>query len=363
MTTSRNKLIWQAFSQTEKGISIVEIMVGLAVGMLAVTVMLNLFATTAQRNNVTTSTADAQINGQIALVSIERDARNAGLGLSTMTCDNGITIHNENYSPTTFNLSGLPIEITGNGSDQTVTITTSTDSLGAFTTTINKWNLASAEIDVANTVGFEIAYDNSSSTNRPLALIKQSGKCAVIQLTQVQPSAKKVQHNPGNEAPFNPKQAKTFFEGLGYSDSAGGNVSLFGAIEAYRYQLNGDTLEAVNLTPAGGGVSTTDQLVSGVVALRAQYGIDRNKDGVIDSFIAHNDSSFATNPLKSDEVLAIRVALVVRADQRDGSYTAIDPTWWEGGSNNTYTVPSDQKNFRYRVFESVIPLRNPIWNR
>ena len=363
MTTSKSTLTWRTLSKTEKGISLVEIMIGLAVGMIAVTVMLNLFATTAQRNNVTTSTSDAQINGQIALVSIERDARNAGLGLSTMACDNGITIYNVNYSPTTFTLSGMPIEITGNGSDQTITITTSTDSLGAFTTTINKWNLASAEIDVANTVGFEIVYDNSSSTNRPLALIKQSGKCAVIQLTQVQPSAKKVQHNPGNQAPFNPQQAKSFFEGLGYSDSAGGNVSLFGSIETYQYRLTGDTLEAVNLTPAGGGVSTTDQLVSGVVALRAQYGIDRNNDGVIDSFIAHNDASFATNPLKSDEVLAIRVALVVRASHRDGSYTADDVSWWEGGSSNTYTVPTGQKNFRYRVFESVIPLRNPIWNR
>lgn len=355
----------------QAGISLIEIMVGMVVGMIAVTVMLNLFANTEGRKRLTSATADTQINGQIAVVSIERDVRNAGLGLSSMGC-NGILIYNENYTPTTMTLSGLPVEITANGSDQTITLMTSTDSLSVFKTGIEAWNLASAELDVENAVGFDMAYEASTSANRPLAVINQGGNCVVIQITQAQVNPNKVQHNSGTQAPYNSTQAATFFTNNGFSATGGGTLSMFGQMEAYQYSLNSatDVLRVANLTPLTGGSAAPVDLVYGVVALRAQYGLDLNGDGILDdtdsdgvgNFIAHDDASVTWSSVLPNNVIAVRVALVVRASHFDKDYDTASVSWWEGGTANTLNFTNDDRRYRYRVFESVIPLRNPIWN-
>lgn len=346
----------------QAGISLIEIMVGMVVGMIAVTVMLNLFANTEGRKRLTSATADTQINGQIALVSIERDVRNAGLGLSSTGC-NGILIYNVNFPPpSTMSLSGLPVEITANGSDQTITLMTSTDSLSVYKTKVEAWNLASAELDVENAIGFDMAYEASTSANRPLAMINQGGNCAVVQITQAQVNPNKVQHNSGIQAPYNASQAATFFTDNGFTATGAATLSMFGQMETYRYSLNtvANVLEVTNLTPLSGG-ATTDQLVYGVVALRAEYGLDLDGDGVLDGFYPHDDAS-VPSPLLPTHMMAVRVALVVRASHYDKDYDTASISWWESGTANTLNFSNDDRHYRYRVFESVIPLRNPIWN-
>jgi type IV pilus assembly protein PilW len=67
-------------------------------------------------------------------------------------------------------------------------------------------------------------------------------------------------------------------------------------------------------------------------------------------------------------VLALRIALVARsnlAERPDATTglcttTTVDPLTWTGG---TLTISADPnwKCYRYRVFETTVPLRNMIW--
>ncbi len=64
------------------GFSLVEVLVAMAIGMIASILILQIYSASEQRKRTTTGGADAQTNGMVALYLIERDLRQAGYGLS-----------------------------------------------------------------------------------------------------------------------------------------------------------------------------------------------------------------------------------------------------------------------------------------
>ena len=65
----------------QAGFTLVEIMVGLAIGMLATIVIMQVLSVFETQKRTTTGTADAQTNGNIALYNIERELQMAGYSL------------------------------------------------------------------------------------------------------------------------------------------------------------------------------------------------------------------------------------------------------------------------------------------
>ena len=57
-------------------------MVGMVIGLLGVIIIMQIFAVAEGQKRTTTSGADAQTNGNIALFTIERDTRQTGYGMS-----------------------------------------------------------------------------------------------------------------------------------------------------------------------------------------------------------------------------------------------------------------------------------------
>ena len=82
-------------SRTQRGFSLIEIMVGLAIGLVAVIIMMQAFAFSDSSKRITSGGDDAQINGGIALSGLERDIRMAGFGLNAFKLI-GCTM---NYTP------------------------------------------------------------------------------------------------------------------------------------------------------------------------------------------------------------------------------------------------------------------------
>ena len=64
------------------GFSMVEMMIGLVIGMIAVIVMMQVFSVSEGYKRTTTGGDDAQNNGAIALYALQRDIRQSGLGAS-----------------------------------------------------------------------------------------------------------------------------------------------------------------------------------------------------------------------------------------------------------------------------------------
>ena len=66
-----------------QGFSLVELMVGLVVGMIGVVIMMQIFSVSEGYKRTTTGGDDAQNNGAIALYGIQRDLRQAGQGTNS----------------------------------------------------------------------------------------------------------------------------------------------------------------------------------------------------------------------------------------------------------------------------------------
>ncbi|HAC90547.1 MAG TPA: hypothetical protein DCF63_07915, partial [Planctomycetaceae bacterium] len=65
-----------------KGFSLVEIMVGMTVGLIGMVVIFQVFSVSEANKRSTTSGGDAMQNGALALYNIERDVRMAGFGFN-----------------------------------------------------------------------------------------------------------------------------------------------------------------------------------------------------------------------------------------------------------------------------------------
>lgn len=64
-----------------KGFSLIELMVSLLIGMITVVVVMQVLAFSEGKKRTTTTGSDAQINGNLGLFTIEREAKNAGWGI------------------------------------------------------------------------------------------------------------------------------------------------------------------------------------------------------------------------------------------------------------------------------------------
>ena len=65
----------------QTGFSLIEILVGLVIGLLATLVIMQVFSVFEGQKRTTTGSADAQTNGSIALYSIASELKMAGYGL------------------------------------------------------------------------------------------------------------------------------------------------------------------------------------------------------------------------------------------------------------------------------------------
>jgi type IV pilus assembly protein PilW len=111
-------------------------------------------------------------------------------------------------------------------------------------------------------------------------------------------------------------------------------------------------------------------VASNVVSLRAQYGQDTTPapmDGTVDAYNQTTPTTMCTWV----RMRAVRLALVARSAQleklnSDGSHvTPNAPTW--AGTSSTPSIAVDLsgdtswQDYRYKVFETVVPLRNVAW--
>jgi len=66
----------------QRGFSLVELMVGMAIGLIGITIITHLYLTNEKYKRSTTGAGTAQVNGAIALYTLERDIRAAGYGIN-----------------------------------------------------------------------------------------------------------------------------------------------------------------------------------------------------------------------------------------------------------------------------------------
>ncbi len=129
---------------------------------------------------------------------------------------------------------------------------------------------------------------------------------------------------------------------------------------------NGQLLEG---DPAGGKAYP---LVDGVVFMDAQLGMaatpkrTASETSVIYYKEMPKDADPDVMPRVAQEdwfkLRTVRIAMVVRTSQFDKNYTSPSSySFWDSSLTTTYVVPSSDRNYRHKVVEMVIPLRNFYW--
>ena len=66
-----------------RGVTLIEVLVGIAIGLIGMLVMFQVVSVWDARTRVSTSSGDAQMAGSLAMYNLERDLKLAGMGFST----------------------------------------------------------------------------------------------------------------------------------------------------------------------------------------------------------------------------------------------------------------------------------------
>lgn len=350
----------------EQGFTIVELMVALVVSLLASIGIYAIFNQSSAQQVRSSDTQELWQQARIAMAMIERDVRMAGYGYSNNPACT-VNAYNASRTPPDFTFSMQPIlsddpaPSSANTSDQ-ITVLYSSSDYGGLPANKLRSDMpdSSAELNISSTQGFR---------EGDMILLQEPGKsCTLLQVTEVQDSALKLQHNPGGSAPYNPPGGHNIFPSGGYTAANGVNIYNMGSMINHQYristtsEISGQTDSAPNLIVEDLSTRASTPIARGISSLQVLYGLDSNGDDEVDSYGRPGGAGwFTTN---ASRIRTARIALLARTTMPDRSYTSpaqitVLPAIG-GNAAVIYDVPATDTHFRYQVFQTEIPLRNPI---
>jgi type IV pilus assembly protein PilW len=354
-------------SRAGRGFSLIELMVGLAIGMIGVVIMMQIFSVSEAYKRTTTGGDDAQNNGAIALYGLQRDLRMAGQGSNSFT-DNAA-------STSAYSLIGCNLTLRAG-----VTIN------GLGSVTINPATSIVPAGD-ANTDTLLIFYGNGNddpegdriesqpATNTyTLAGLSASGGTPSFALNDnvvAHPSPRPSPCNLSVETVSAAPAGSNVTVPAGVAGMTAGALFNIGNSAAGRpprflaYRVVSRNLLMCDYwvnNCSSGTASNWVTVASNVVSLRAQYGRDTTAgtmDGTVDAF----DQTTPTNICGWVRMRAVRLALVARSAQLEKDVATSAAPAWAGSAGNAIDLTGDTswQNYRYKVFETVVPLRNVAW--
>jgi type IV pilus assembly protein PilW len=123
----------------------------------------------------------------------------------------------------------------------------------------------------------------------------------------------------------------------------------------------------------GGAYDTPIPIADGVFEMHALYGVDTNNDGLVDTWIDPSTAGYDYATLESGTVAAnntlltikaIRLGLIMRTSLPEKAPVTTGPLvlFSDLGTTLTFTrtLAAAEQNYRYRIIESTIPLRNSL---
>jgi len=141
-----------------------------------------------------------------------------------------------------------------------------------------------------------------------------------------------------------------------------------------RYDLVAGTLRSTDI----GNGDAPNPLVSNIVNVKFQYGIDSDGDGALDTWAPAAGAWSAANVAAAPwatlaRIKALRIGVIARTERVDRTQThdvhwvlfdceLADKSACPGRLEGTFP-PAADGGYRYRVIETVVPLRNALWNR
>lgn len=362
---------YKNISLRQAGFSLVEILVGLVIGLLATLVIMQVFSVFEGQKRSTSGNADAQTNGSIALMNIQRDLQMAGYGLpplmievgldnfSSLLCDPS-PVYDHDGNPATPNLELSPIVIQDGlaNANDVVTVRYSTNaSMGGIP--INISNTLNATAPIGLTV-----LNNIGCKDGDIVLISNgAASCAMTKIADANGNPDTLENiSLVNTTPLAGPLAP------GVTNS---RLACMGDWQDYRYEVVNNELR-LNGSP----------IVSEVVNLQAQYGVSAiATSNQVNQWVNATGATWGAAMTVADRnrIKAVRVVVVVRNGLREKENVTNTCTTNKGVINNgpcawddtdynaapmiDLSTDPDWQKYRYKSFETIIPLRNMLWSR
>jgi type IV pilus assembly protein PilW len=329
------------------GMGLVEVMVALVIGMFGVLVMMQVLTVTEEQKRTTTSGNDAMNEGVMGLYAMQTDLRMAGYGIAdrrllgcTLTLRAGVVLNR--LAPVMINSTN----ITGKDAN--------TDSLlvlyGNTTGTPQGVNVVASGNIVQTPSAFSVndwVVVGPASPPSPCVLSLQ--RVAGVDATNRTVTLTSGAALTSGDALFNLGQS---IRAVGYAIRSG-NLAMCDFTDTAR-----DCTQASAWVP----------IANNMVSLRAQYARDTtapNMDAIADTY----DQTAPTTACELIRVPATRLALVARSTQAEKDVVTTAAPVWEGtldAAGNpaapiVLTWLSDWQKYRYKVFQTMVPLRNISW--
>ncbi len=338
--------------RSECGVGLIEVMVGIVISMLLVLVIYQIYEISEGQKRTITAGSDAQQNASYGLYVLGRDLAIAGNGIASMaaTLDQCAM------------LRPVPVLIVAGATaldpDSITVLYGGSQSLSTPVPFMQ--NSAVNTYVVHGPVGFSA---NPDPKKTDVIAAVQGNKCTLATI------------DAGGVA----VDAKTGFATLNVTPVAGDLAATYSAVTssvvnlgpegamgriAYTVDPTAHALRSQRKLPADGPVVP---VVSDVVNLKAQYGLDTDNDGIVDTWQDATGGIWSAANLPNQplatlrQIRAVRIAIVTRSAQYEKLAVTPGPLVMLEGAVSM-ALGADDQHYRYRVLETVVPLRNALWN-
>jgi type IV pilus assembly protein PilW len=414
----------------ESGFTIVELMVGMLIGLISIVVMFQVFAVSEGQRRTTVGAGDAQQNGVTSLYLMERDARMAGYGINyfrLLGCDvNGFW--SPSASKIKFTLAPVVIQngASGTAPDKITFVYGDTDTYTFPSVLSNDTTGAGADAGAIvirddrfpyKAGGLFIVGEIPDPKGAVPPYPNGMKPCSMFQVTKLDPNEKRqilitgagyvddtLVGRPANYVP--PTAVVTtqlapndvYYKKWSKLGSWGGRVLNLGREPSViEYSIVNNQLVSRNLLlPDQPATPISD----GIVQLQAQYGYSGTdatgagpclpaptvivpcRIGPAAASVPQLDLTVAVDQWGDDfkpavlpttsqwrQIIAMRFIVVARSGQREKvnpatgacDTTKTMPVWSVNSKTIDLSADPDWRCYRYRTFETVVPIRNFMW--
>lgn len=340
--------------QNQRGLSLVELMISITIGLLILTALTTLFVNQSRTRSELDKSNRMIDNGRYALEVLSENLRIAGF-----------------YGELDPSSVALPASIIDPCS------TTPADMTAAIRLHVGGYNAATASSAIASPPcilaasvlknGSDILVLRRANTADPVAQTAATDGIHYIQVSNCQFDA----------TPFIIGNAAASFN-LSQRNCTAANTAPFAnvrrfIVQTYFISLNNNgsdgipTLKRRELDPAGTGVFITTPLVEGIEYLQVEYGVDGDSDGngvvdlavfdgVADSYVqACADVTCWAN------VVSVKLNIIARSIEPTTDYT--DTKTYSLGLAGSYTPSGNDRSYKRHAYTQVIRLVNPASRR
>lgn len=402
-----------------RGLTLVELMVGVVIGMIAVIIIMQVAITFEAQKRATVGTAGSTDEGSVGLFTLRREIQSAGYGIvdpDLINCPiKGHTQLNQCKADDPvplpgqyFNFRLVPVLITQgiDGGPDSIAVNYSNSPMMTTPATLQRKFEGDETGNSEEEIRFKISNGYGFNAGDvvvladPMAVDSSNNRiCSLYEVTGLI-DADEIEHKFGCYTKPNsnqPDSSRFNRDGGLYPDPLSPATAPIYANNAKIFNLGSNPISNSFAVTPEGKLVVNSQLKPGilptvlfenVISFQAQYGLDARPGvqvnlqipaqnfqigtGGFSDVIEDADSSGTAGD--SGDWLrlgAVRIAIVVRNQYPDKPdpgtglcNTTTTPPTWTWGTVPTLTMAAqlaDWQCYRYKVFESVIPLRNMFW--